>query len=312
MAKILVTGGAGFIGSHFLKLLCENKTNQIFCIDNLFTGSKQNIENLSAEENFEFIIHDIRKPISLDVEKIFNFACPASPIHYQRDPIYTLTTSVIGTLNLLELAVKNQAQYFHASTSEIYGDPEIHPQHEDYLGNVNPIGIRACYDEGKRAAETLIYDFKRTKNLTVKVARIFNTYGPNMSFDDGRVVSNFIVNAILNRDLEIYGDGQKTRSFCYIDDLISGINILSSCETDLEKPLNIGNNKEFTILELAKMIIDLTKSKSKIIFKDPLSDDPVKRQPDLTLINDLGWKPEVKLEDGLRKTIEYFSKLNLK
>lgn len=311
MAKILVTGGAGFIGSHFLKLLCENKTNQIFCIDNLFTGSKQNIENLLAEENFEFIIHDIRKPVSIDVDKIFNFACPASPIHYQRDPIYTLTTSVIGTLNLLELAVKNQAQFFHASTSEIYGDPEIHPQHEDYLGNVNPIGIRSCYDEGKRAAETLIYDFKRTKNLTVKVARIFNTYGPNMSFDDGRVVSNFIVNAILNRDLEIYGDGQKTRSFCYIDDLISGINILSNCDTDLEKPLNIGNNKEFTILELAKMIIDLTKSKSKIIFKDPLSDDPVKRQPDLTLINDFGWKPEVKLEDGLKKTIEYFSKLNL-
>jgi UDP-glucuronate decarboxylase len=312
MAKILVTGGAGFIGSHFLKSLCENKTNQIFCIDNLFTGSKQNIENLLAEENFEFITHDVRKPISLDVDKIYNFACPASPIHYQRDPIYTLTTSVIGTLNLLELAVKNQAQFFHASTSEIYGDPEIHPQHEDYLGNVNPIGIRACYDEGKRAAETLIYDFKRTKNLTVKVARIFNTYGPNMSFDDGRVVSNFIVNAILNRDLEIYGDGQKTRSFCYIDDLISGINILSNCETDLEKPLNIGNNKEYTILELANMIIDLTKSKSKIIFKDPLSDDPVKRQPDLTLINGFGWKPEVKLEVGLRKTIEYFSKLNLK
>ena len=309
--QILVTGGAGFIGSHFVKMLCEDKSNYVFCLDNLFTGSDKNLANLKGKKNFEFLNQDVRDEISIKVDKIFNFACPASPIHYQRDPIFTLTTSVTGTLNLLNLALLHNAEFFHASTSEVYGDPEVHPQREDYLGNVNPIGVRACYDEGKRAAETLIFDFKRKRNLNVKVARIFNTYGPNMSRDDGRVVSNFIVNAILNKDLEIYGDGVKTRSFCYIDDLIAGINTICSPNVGGEKPFNIGNDKEFTILNLANLVLELTNSNSNIVFKSPLADDPIKRKPDLSLINRYDWQPRIELKEGLKKTIEYFQSILL-
>ncbi len=311
MTKILVTGGAGFIGSHFVKMLCKEESNYVFCLDNLFTGSDKNLESLKDKNNFEFLNQDVRDEISIKVDKIFNFACPASPIHYQRDPIFTMTTSVTGTLNLLNLALLHNSEFFHASTSEVYGDPEVHPQKEDYLGNVNPIGIRACYDEGKRAAETLIFDFKRKKNLNVKVARIFNTYGPNMSRDDGRVVSNFIVNAILNKDLEIYGDGNKTRSFCYIDDLINGINTICNPDVKSEKPFNIGNDKEFTILNLAKLVLELTNSNSNIIFKSPLSDDPIKRKPDLSLISEYNWQPQIELKEGLKKTIKYFQTILL-
>ncbi|GIW21792.1 MAG: NAD-dependent dehydratase [Candidatus Sericytochromatia bacterium] len=305
MKKVLITGGAGFIGSHLCKAFL-NKDYKVICLDNLFTGSLDNIKDLIGNNNFEFIKHDINIPIKIKVDEIYNFACPASPIHYQYDPIYTLKTNFIGTLNLLELAKENNSLFFQASTSEVYGNPLEHPQNEKYFGNVNNIGVRACYDEGKRVAETLCFDFYRKYNIKLKVIRIFNTYGPNMLENDGRVVSNFIVQAIKNNDITVYGDGQQTRSFCYISDLIDGI-IKMSEASNFIGPVNLGNPEEYKIIELAQKIIDLSKSKSKIIFKNLPEDDPLKRKPDIHLANHrLNWKPKVKLDEGLIETIQYF------
>ena len=302
---ILVTGGAGLIGSN----LCENLINENFhviCLDNFLTSSKNNIAHLMSKSNFELIEHDITEPISLKVDKIFNLACPASPVHYQKDPIKTLKTSVLGIINMLELAKQNNARILQASTSEIYGDPLVHPQKEEYWGNVNTIGIRSCYDEGKRTAETLLMDYHRQYNLDTRIVRIFNTYGPKMAKNDGRVVSNFILQAIHNEDITVYGDGSQTRSFCYVDDLIKGLQALMNKE-NYHLPINLGNDGEFTVKELAEKIIKLTNSKSKIIYKALPSDDPVKRKPDLTRAREvLNYEPKIKLEDGLKKTIEYF------
>ena len=302
---ILVTGGAGLIGSN----LCENLINENFhviCLDNFLTSSKNNIADLMSKSNFELIEHDITEPISLKVDKIFNLACPASPVHYQKDPIKTLKTSVLGIINMLELAKQNNARILQASTSEIYGDPLVHPQKEEYWGNVNTIGIRSCYDEGKRTAETLLMDYHRQYNLDTRIVRIFNTYGPKMAKNDGRVVSNFILQAIHNEDITVYGDGSQTRSFCYVDDLIKGLQALMNKE-NYHLPVNLGNDGEFTVKELAEKIIKLTNSKSKIIYKVLPSDDPVKRKPDLTRAREvLNYEPKIKLEDGLKKTIEYF------
>lgn len=302
---ILVTGGAGLIGSN----LCENLINENFhviCLDNFLTSSKNNIADLMSKSNFELIEHDITEPISLKVDKIFNLACPASPVHYQKDPIKTLKTSVLGIINMLELAKQNNARILQASTSEIYGDPLVHPQKEEYWGNVNTIGIRSCYDEGKRTAETLLMDYHRQYNLDTRIVRIFNTYGPKMAKNDGRVVSNFILQAIHNEDITVYGDGSQTRSFCYVDDLIKGLQALMNKE-NYHLPVNLGNDGEFTVKELAEKIIKLTNSKSKIIYKALPSDDPVKRKPDLTRAREvLNYEPKIKLEDGLKKTIEYF------
>ncbi len=302
---ILVTGGAGLIGSN----LCENLINENFhviCLDNFLTSSKNNIAHLMSKSNFELIEHDVTEPISLKVDKIFNLACPASPVHYQKDPIKTLKTSVLGIINMLELAKQNNARILQASTSEIYGDPLVHPQKEEYWGNVNTIGIRSCYDEGKRTAETLLMDYHRQYNLDTRIVRIFNTYGPKMAKNDGRVVSNFILQAIHNEDITVYGDGSQTRSFCYVDDLIKGLQALMNKE-NYHLPVNLGNDGEFTVKELAEKIIKLTNSKSKIIYKALPSDDPVKRKPDLTRAREvLNYEPKIKLEDGLKKTIEYF------
>lgn len=302
---ILVTGGAGLIGSN----LCENLINENFhviCLDNFLTSSKNNIAVLMSKSNFELIEHDVTEPISLKVDKIFNLACPASPVHYQKDPIKTLKTSVLGIINMLELAKQNNARILQASTSEIYGDPLVHPQKEEYWGNVNTIGIRSCYDEGKRTAETLLMDYHRQYNLDTRIVRIFNTYGPKMAKNDGRVVSNFILQAIHNEDITVYGDGSQTRSFCYVDDLIKGLQALMNKE-NYHLPVNLGNDGEFTVKELAEKIIKLTNSKSKIIYKALPSDDPVKRKPDLTRAREvLNYEPKIKLEDGLKKTIEYF------
>lgn len=302
---ILVTGGAGLIGSN----LCENLINENFhviCLDNFLTSSKNNIADLMSKSNFELIEHDVTEPISLKVDKIFNLACPASPVHYQKDPIKTLKTSVLGIINMLELAKQNNARILQASTSEIYGDPLVHPQKEEYWGNVNTIGIRSCYDEGKRTAETLLMDYHRQYNLDTRIVRIFNTYGPKMAKNDGRVVSNFILQAIHNEDITVYGDGSQTRSFCYVDDLIKGLQALMNKE-NYHLPVNLGNDGEFTVKELAEKIIKLTNSKSKIIYKALPSDDPVKRKPDLTRAREvLNYEPKIKLEDGLKKTIEYF------
>ncbi len=302
---ILVTGGAGLIGSN----LCENLINENFhviCLDNFLTSSKNNIADLMSKSNFELIEHDITEPISLKVDKIFNLACPASPVHYQKDPIKTLKTSVLGIINMLELAKQNNARILQASTSEIYGDPLVHPQKEEYWGNVNTIGIRSCYDEGKRTAETLLMDYHRQYNLDTRIVRIFNTYGPKMAKNDGRVVSNFILQAIHNEDITVYGDGSQTRSFCYVDDLIKGLQALMNKE-NYHLPVNLGNDGEFTVKELAEKIIKLTNSKSKIIYKVLPSDDPIKRKPDLTRAREvLNYEPKIKLEDGLKKTIEYF------
>lgn len=302
---ILVTGGAGLIGSN----LCENLINENFhviCLDNFLTSSKNNIAHLMSKSNFELIEHDITEPISLKVDKIFNLACPASPVHYQKDPIKTLKTSVLGIINMLELAKQNNARILQASTSEIYGDPLVHPQKEEYCGNVNTIGIRSCYDEGKRTAETLLMDYHRQYNLDTRIVRIFNTYGPKMAKNDGRVVSNFILQAIHNEDITVYGDGSQTRSFCYVDDLIKGLQALMNKE-NYHLPVNLGNDGEFTVKELAEKIIKLTNSKSKIIYKALPSDDPIKRKPDLTRAREvLNYEPKIKLEDGLKKTIEYF------
>jgi UDP-glucuronate decarboxylase len=304
--RILVTGGAGFIGSH----LCErllNEGNEVICVDNFFTGSKDNIKHLFNNPYFELIRHDITFPLYVEVDEIYNFACPASPIHYQFDPVQTTKTSIMGAINMLGLAKRLKIRILQASTSEVYGDPTVHPQKEDYCGNVNPIGPRACYDEGKRCAETLFFDYYRQHGLDIKVVRIFNTYGPRMLPNDGRVVSNFIVQALKGEDITVYGDGSQTRSFCYIDDMVDGIIKMMNSEKGFTGPVNLGNPAEFSILELAEIILKLTKSKSKIVFKQLPQDDPKQRQPDITLAKTkLNWEPKVSLEEGLIKTIEYF------
>ena len=307
MERILVTGGAGFIGSHLCKRLL-NEGNYVICLDNFFTGRKRNIETLLPNPNFELVEHDIIEPIDIRVDEIYNLACPASPPHYQYDPIKTMKTSVIGIINMLELAEKYNAKILQASTSEVYGDPKVHPQTETYWGNVNPIGIRSCYDEGKRCAETLISDYRRQKNINTKIIRIFNTYGPNMTHDDGRVVSNFILQALKGEDITVYGDGSQTRSFCYVDDLIDGI--VKMMDSNLSEPVNLGNPTERTILDFAKLIIEFTGTKSKIIYKPLPSDDPTKRRPDITLAQTkLNWTPKVDINEGLKKTVAYFKEL---
>ena len=305
--KILVTGGAGFLGSHLCEKLLEHG-DDVICADNLFTGSKGNILHLMDNPYFEFLRHDITFPLFVEVDEIYNLACPASPIHYQYDPVQTTKTSVHGAINMLGLAKRTKAKILQASTSEVYGDPAVHPQTEDYWGNVNPVGPRSCYDEGKRCAETLFFDYYREHKLRIKVARIFNTYGPRMHPNDGRVVSNFIVQALQNNDITIYGDGNQTRSFCYVDNLIDGLIKLMETNDNVTGPINIGNPNEFTIKELAEKIIEMTRSSSKLIYRSLPENDPVRRQPDITLANKiLGWKPTVELEEGLTHTINYFS-----
>ena len=306
MKTILVTGGAGFIGSHLCEKLLE-KNNRVFCIDNLMTGNIKNLDNIYNNKNFTFIDHDIVYPINLKCDVIFNLACPASPIHYQNDPVKTIRTNVNGSINMLELAKKNRAQIIQASTSEIYGDPLMHPQKENYNGNVNTIGPRSCYDEGKRCAETLFFDYKRQFNLDIKIFRIFNTYGPRLNHDDGRVISNFIVQALSNKKITIYGNGFQTRSFCYIDDLIEAFILLMKSNKKINGPLNVGNPNEITISDIAQKIIKLTKSISKVTFYELPEDDPIKRKPDITLIKKkLQWTPKISLDKGLKKTIKYF------
>lgn len=306
MSCVLVTGGAGFLGSHLCDRLIE-KGHEVLCVDNLFTGSRQNITHLMGHPQFEFMRHDVTFPLYVEVDKIYNLACPASPIHYQYDPVQTTKTSVHGAINMLGLAKRVKARILQASTSEVYGDPEIHPQTESYWGRVNPIGPRSCYDEGKRCAETLFFDYYRQHRLDIKVVRIFNTYGPRMHPNDGRVVSNFVVQALHGRDITIYGDGQQTRSFCYVDDLIDGLLLMMESGSDFVGPVNIGNPEEFTMLELAEIVLRLTNSHSKILFKPLPMDDPKQRQPDITLASkSLGWRPKVSLQDGLKETIHYF------
>lgn len=309
--QILVTGGAGFIGSHLCrKLLAEGNT--VLCLDNLISGRKSNVKEFSNSKHFRFIEHDVVNSIDLEVDEIFNLACPASPVHYQSDPIHTLKTSVLGAINMLELAHKSSARILQASTSEVYGDPDVHPQPESYWGKVNPIGIRACYDEGKRAAETLFFDYHREKNVDIRVIRIFNTYGPNMRADDGRVVSNFITQALNDENITIYGNGSQTRSFQYVDDLIEGMLRMMSNSSGFTGPVNLGNPDEFTISQLAEKVLQMIpKSKSKIIYKDLPEDDPRQRKPDISVaIGQLDWRPHVKLEEGLAKTIDYFTSVN--
>ena len=307
MQKILVTGGAGFIGSNLCKRLLD-EDNYVICLDNLFTGSKNNIKSLINNKNFTFIEQDITINFFEKIDKIYNLACPASPPHYQHNPINTIKTSVLGIINMLELAEKCNATILQASTSEVYGDPKIHPQPETYWGNVNPIGVRSCYDEGKRCAETLIMDYHRQKNINTKIVRIFNTYGPNMSINDGRVVSNFIIQALKGEDITIYGDGSQTRSFCYIDDLVNGL--IKMMDSSITGPINIGNPSEQTILDFANLIIELTNSKSKIIHKPLPKDDPTKRRPDISLAQkELNWNPKINIKEGLMKTINYFKEL---
>ena len=308
MKKILVTGGAGFIGSHLCKKLIDDG-NDVLCIDNYFTGTKKNISNLFKSTYFEAIRHDICFPLYVEVDEIYNLACPASPIHYQHDPVQTTKTTVHGAINMLGLAKRIDARILQASTSEVYGDPDVHPQVESYWGNVNPIGPRSCYDEGKRCAETLFFDYNRQHDLDIKVVRIFNTYGPNMHPNDGRVVSNFIMQALTNQDITVYGNGEQTRSFCYIDDLINGMMKMMSSEKIVTGPINLGNPVEFKIIELAQMIIKLTNSKSKIINKGLPIDDPVRRKPDISKAKKyLDWEPHVDVIDGLKETIDYFKK----
>jgi UDP-glucuronate decarboxylase len=306
---VLVTGGAGFLGSHLTdRLLAQG--HEVVCVDNLFTGSKRNIEHLHTHSRFEFIRHDVTFPLYLEVDEIYNLACPASPIHYQHDPVQTTKTSVHGAINMLGLAKRLRCRIFQASTSEVYGDPSVHPQTEAYWGNVNPIGIRSCYDEGKRCAETLFFDYYRQHKLDIKVARIFNTYGPRMHPNDGRVVSNFIVQALKGEPITIYGEGQQTRSFCYVDDLIEGFLRLMAEEEGFPGPVNLGNPNEFTIRQLAERVIALTNSSSKLEFRPLPADDPTQRQPNIDLAKaKLGWEPVVQLDRGLAKTIEYFDGL---
>jgi len=307
--KILVTGGAGFLGSH----LCEKLIAQghdVLCVDNFFTGMKANVAHLMSHPNFELMRHDVTFPLYVEVDEIYNLACPASPIHYQWDPVQTTKTSVHGAINMLGLAKRVKAKILQASTSEVYGDPEVHPQPESYWGRVNPVGIRSCYDEGKRCAETLFFDYWRQHQLEIKVVRIFNTYGPRMHPNDGRVVSNFIVQALKGEDITIYGDGSQTRSFCYVDDLLEAMVCAMNTASEFTGPVNIGNSTEFTMLELAELVLKLTKSKSRIVNQPLPQDDPKQRKPDIGLAKAaLGWEPKVNLEEGLRETISYFKKV---
>ena len=306
--QILVTGGAGFLGSHLCRRLLETGAD-VICLDNLYTGDKRNILDLMDYNNFEFLRHDVTLPLYIEVDRIFNLACPASPIHYQKDPVQTTKTSVHGAINMLGLAKRTGARIFQASTSEVYGDPEVHPQSESYWGKVNPVGPRSCYDEGKRCAETLFFDYHRQHDVKIKVARIFNTYGPSMSINDGRVVSNFIVQALSNSDITIYGSGNQTRSFCYVDDLIDGILKLMESNEDIVGPVNLGNPIEYTINELAQAAIKLTGSSSNLKYLELPIDDPKQRKPDISLAKELlGWEPRVNLEEGMLATIDYFQK----
>lgn len=306
--RILVTGGAGFIGSH----LCErlvNEGNDVLCLDNFYTGRKENIDHLLDSHRFELIRHDVIEPVLLEVDRIYNLACPASPVHYQYNPVKTIKTSVMGMINMLGLAKRVKARILQASTSEVYGDPLVHPQSEEYWGNVNPIGLRSCYDEGKRVAETLMMDYHRQNAVDIRIIRIFNTYGPRMALNDGRVVSNFIVQALRNEDITVYGDGSQTRSFCFVEDLVEGMLRLMNCD-GITGPMNMGNPTETSILEFATRIISLTGSSSRIVFKPLPSDDPKQRQPDITFAKKtLGWKPVTDIDAGLKKTIDYFSRI---
>lgn len=306
--SILITGGAGFLGSHLCRKLVNSKRN-VICVDNLFTGMKSNIYDLISLPNFEFIRHDIWQPLYLEIDQIYNLACPASPVHYQNDPVATTKTSVLGAINMLGLAKRRKARILQASTSEVYGDPQIHPQPESYWGNVNPLGIRACYDEGKRCAETLFFDYYRQHNVDIRVARIFNTYGPNMSPNDGRVVSNFIIQALRNEPITIYGDGSQTRSFCYVDDLIDGLMLMMAQDKEVG-PINLGNPAEYQVLELATVILRLVNSKSQIVHLPLPQDDPTQRQPDIRKAQScLEWTPKVTLEDGIKETVTYFKRI---
>jgi len=307
--RILVTGGAGFLGSHLCEKLID-EGSEVICLDNYYTGSKNNISHLIGNENFELLRHDICFPLYVEVDEIYNLACPASPIHYQYDPVQTTKTSVHGSINMLGLAKRQSAKIFQASTSEVYGDPEIHPQNESYWGRVNPIGPRSCYDEGKRCAETLFFDYYRQHKLKIKIARIFNTYGPRMHPNDGRVVSNFIIQALKNKDITIYGEGKQTRSFCFVDDLISAMLLIMNTSDDFTGPMNIGNPDEFTIQELAEKIVKLTNSSSKIVYKALPEDDPKQRKPDISFAKEeINWEPKINLIDGLKHTINYFEKI---
>ena len=307
--QVLVTGGAGFLGSHLCERLLKDG-NEVICVDNFFTGAKQNIVHLMDNPHFEVMRHDVTFPLYVEVDEIYNLACPASPIHYQHDPVQTTKTSVHGAINMLGLAKRVKAKIFQASTSEVYGDPKIHPQTESYWGHVNPIGFRSCYDEGKRCAETLFFDYRRQHRLCIKVARIFNTYGPRMHPNDGRVVSNFIVQALKNEPITIYGDGSQSRSFCYVDDLIDAFVRLMKTDDKFTGPVNVGNPNEFTIKELAQKVIELTGSTSDLIYRPLPADDPIQRQPDIALAREkLGWEPKVELEEGLKKTIIFFEKM---
>ena len=307
--KVMVTGGAGFVGSH----LCERLLtlgHDVLCVDNYYTGSKDNVKHLMGNTSFELLRHDVTFPLYIEADEIYNFACPASPVYYQKDPVQTTKTSVHGAINMLGLAKRLNAKILQASTSEVYGDPEVHPQTEDYWGKVNPVGIRSCYDEGKRCAETLFFDYYRQHQLDIKVIRIFNTYGPKMQPDDGRVVSNFIIQALRNDDITIYGDGQQTRSFCFVSDLVDGIVRMMDSPTGFTGPINLGNPTEFTMLELAETIMNLTGSSSKLVFKTLPSDDPRQRKPDISLAKqNLDWQPLVNLEEGLKETISYFKSI---
>ena len=304
--RVLVTGGAGFVGSHLCDLLLACG-HEVIALDNYYTGSRDNLQGLLGHPRFELLLGDVEQAFELKVNKIYNLACPASPVHYQRDPVKTVRTNILGAINVLDLAKKTGARVLQASTSEVYGDPQEHPQKESYWGHVNPVGVRACYDEGKRAAETLFYDYHRQHGVDVRVARIFNTYGPRMAADDGRVVSNFIVSALQNKPLTVYGNGSQTRSFCYVADLVGGL--MTLMESDYKQPVNLGNPLEFSMLELAQMVIEMTGSKSEVVFQDLPADDPKQRQPDITVAKSLGWEPKVDVHMGLQTTIHYFKRL---
>ena len=307
--RVLITGGSGFLGSHLCERLPNDDSN-VLCIDNFFTGTQRNVEHLRDHKHFELSRHDVTFPLYVEVDEIYNLACPASPVHYQHDPVQTTKTSVHGAINMLGLAKRLRAKILQASTSEVYGDPEVHPQHEEYWGRVNPIGVRSCYDEGKRCAETLFFDYWRQHRLRIKVARIFNTYGPRMHPNDGRVVSNFIVQALLGRDITVYGDGTQTRAFCYVDDLVEGLILLMRSKDEITGPINLGNPQEFTMLELAGIVIDLAGSKARIVHKALPENDPRQRRPDISKASAvLGWQPKTPLTQGLKKTMEYFEAL---